>query len=252
MPRERITVVVHADPPLTPSPEAAAAGVRAVSAALDGLGRDARLFVIGDWAAKLPDVTGLPEGHTAEPLRSDDPSDGYGPRLRRALRKADTDLILRVPAAGLDFASLKNLLARATSGPVKPDLVFGVRPTAPAGLGERLGRWLSEKVWVTVFGLPVRDPSCPVQLLRRKVLDDSLPRCAGPFADYELVARANFVGHLLDEVPLGKAWTGGPKPPMPWSGMWREAWHLLNHPDFERRLPQPTQPASPSGGGRRG
>jgi glycosyltransferase involved in cell wall biosynthesis len=67
------------------------------------------------------------------------------------------------------------------------------------GIRRRMG-WLLARV---LFGLRHRDVACPFRLMRREVLARAPIQSDGPFAHVELLAKANFVGHLMaDEVPL--------------------------------------------------
>jgi hypothetical protein len=208
-----------------------AAGVAAYSAELERLGRDAAFLLLDDGNWPEPASIALSAGHSVELVRGP-VQDGYGDRLRRGLSRAGAELILRLPAAGLSPEFLKALLSRINTGKAKPDIVVGIRPDRPASLWQRLRRRFHERVIRTVFGTLVSDPMCPVWALRRRVLRESLPQSHGEFADFELPARANFVGYLIDELPLKSAWTGGPPPPADWRSICREARALMRRPAF--------------------
>jgi glycosyltransferase involved in cell wall biosynthesis len=82
-------------------------------------------------------------------------------------------------------------------------IVFSHAPTPlPAWLGWRrvFGRWLVR----AFFGVRSRDVGCPYRLLRREILVRMPLQSRGSFARVELLAKANFLGHLIaEEVPLG-------------------------------------------------
>lgn len=224
--REKLTAVVS---PAGGRAERAA-GVAALSVELDRLGREVQFLLLDDGGWPEPSAITIAAGHAVEIVAG---SGGVGAALRTALGRARTELILRAPAVGLSFEFLKPLLSRINSGQVKPDIVVGLRPD------RRLGAWgaVHRRVFRTVFGIVVDDPTSPVWLLRRRVLRESPPQCDGAFADFELLARANFAGHLLDELPLNSSWTGGPPPPADWKEMRRDAGRLLSEPNFVRRAP---------------
>lgn len=63
------------------------------------------------------------------------------------------------------------------------------------GFWRRLAaRWL--------FGVRVQDPECPFRLFRRDILARMPLQCAGPFVHAEFLAKANFLGCWMSEVPV--------------------------------------------------
>jgi glycosyltransferase involved in cell wall biosynthesis len=96
-----------------------------------------------------------------------------------------------------------------------------------AGWGRRrLARWL--------FGVHVHDPECAFRLFRRSVFRRIPIQTDGDFAQIEILAKANFLGHLLDEVavthrPLAP---GAPPPAGPAPRFWRDVRRLLTAADF--------------------
>jgi glycosyltransferase involved in cell wall biosynthesis len=82
-------------------------------------------------------------------------------------------------------------------------IVFSHAPLpAPGWLGWKrlLGRWLVR----AFFGVRSRDIASPYRLLRRDILARIPLQSRGSFAHVELLAKANFLGHLIaEEVPLG-------------------------------------------------
>jgi glycosyltransferase involved in cell wall biosynthesis len=98
----------------------------------------------------------------------------------------------------------------------------------PGWLGWRrhLG-WAATRV---VFGLRHQDVACPFRLMRREVLARIPIQSRGPFAHVELLAKANFLGHLMsEEMPIDVV------PPATHADLrqvWRDAWLVFDHPDF--------------------
>jgi glycosyltransferase involved in cell wall biosynthesis len=106
-------------------------------------------------------------------------------------------------------------------------LAYGPQPL-PGSLGWRrhLG-WLVVRV---LFGLRYHDVACPFRLLRREILPRIPIQSRGPFAHVELLAKANFLGHMMgEEMPIDVV-------PPPYRGdarQWlRDATIVFNHPDF--------------------
>jgi glycosyltransferase involved in cell wall biosynthesis len=133
-------------------------------------------------------------------------------------------------------------------------IVFSHAPTpAPGWLGwnRLLGRWLVR----AGFGIRSRDVACPYRLLRREILLRIPLQSRGSFAHVELLAKANFLGHLIaEEVPLGDR----QHPVIPeenrherLSEVLADAWRVFNEPDFgparlQNLEPEPVDPEKPS------
>lgn len=109
--------------------------------------------------------------------------------------------------------------------------------SAPARLPGWLGwrRHLGRLLVRILFGVRCHDVACPYRLLRRDILARMPVQSVGSFAHVELLAKANFLGHLLaEEVPLGDRQR--PVRPEESREPFRLAradfWRLLKHPDF--------------------
>jgi glycosyltransferase involved in cell wall biosynthesis len=110
------------------------------------------------------------------------------------------------------------------------DLVCGYRDPRP-------GRWLW-KDWLyalmvrLVFGVRLKDVDCAFKLFRREVFSRIPIQSDGSFAQAEIVAKANFLGCLIAEVPVtfrpqfSSARAKSDQKP------WREAYNLFRNPDF--------------------
>ena len=124
----------------------------------------------------------------------------------------------------------------APAGAERVDLVVGRRPQRRRGMGRRLRD--------AAFGVPVADMDCGVVLARRQVLADIPLHSGSSFAVIELAAKANFMGHVLDEVPLS-ADTGAREPIDP-AQRRADAKKLFREPDFPVRRPSEKPDRKPS------
>ncbi len=98
------------------------------------------------------------------------------------------------PAWLQSIGSVYRLLARG---------LFGVPlQSSPGWLGWRA--WLANQRERWVLGVRLHDPYCGVKLFRRAVLDQCPIQSDGNYAHVELLAKANFLGHLIAEAPLGR------------------------------------------------
>jgi glycosyltransferase involved in cell wall biosynthesis len=94
-----------------------------------------------------------------------------------------------------------------------------------SGWGRRwLARWL--------FGVRVQDPECAFRLIRRSVFRRIPIQTDGDFAQIEIIAKANFLGHLLDEVPVRHRSEGAGLAAVPPQHFWRDVRRLLTAADF--------------------
>lgn len=104
-------------------------------------------------------------------------------------------------------------------------IIFGLplepRATWLGTTGRRrrlLARW--------ILGVQVQDPECLFRLIRRDILRRAPLQSQGPLAHIELLAKVNFLGAFIAEVPV--AFTPGPsEPDVP-----GELFDLLRAPDF--------------------
>jgi hypothetical protein len=106
-------------------------------------------------------------------------------------------------------------------------------------LGRRLKRWVSGIVWRWVFAVPVADVHSPCRLHRREKLEGIPLQSDSSLLDVEIIAKATFLSHLIDEVlvpPLE-----APAPHV----SWREVATLFKHPMFATKpVVQPDQDRS--------
>jgi hypothetical protein len=124
-------------------------------------------------------------------------------------------------------------------------LVIGADPGRwPGWLGWRghAGR-LAARI---LFGLRYHDVACPVRLIRREIFARIPIQSEGSFVHVEILAKANFLGHLMAEevpLPLGPRADGDG-----FALVWRDAKRLMQNPDFGPAvLPAPATEAVAEG-----
>ena len=116
------------------------------------------------------------------------------------------------------------------------DHVIGRRP---AEGWERCRRWLATWPRRLVFAVPLRDVHSPCRLHRLEKLAAIPLQSASSFLDIEILAKATFFGHLIDEVDV-PALSGRVES----RGRWSDLRRLLRHPSFV----QPSGPAEEAQG----
>lgn len=122
---------------------------------------------------------------------------------------------------GYQPADLKLLLERID----KVHLVTGVRTVQGKPL--RPPRWC-RLLLRFVFGVHVTDADCAFKLFRREICARIPIQSKGAFAHAELLAKANFLGCVLDEVPVTyRPGTATAREPIR-----RDAHRLFSFPDF--------------------
>ncbi len=137
--------------------------------------------------------------------------DGADPRLNERIGEV------------LDTLSLPIVMLCAAVEPLSPehlkpllkaidhaDHVVGRRPAGPA---VEAARWVARLSRRLVFAVPVLDVYSPCRLHRADKLREIPLQSGSSFVDVEILAKATFLGHLLDEVavpPLGgRVWRRG-------------------------------------------
>jgi glycosyltransferase involved in cell wall biosynthesis len=238
-----------------------------------------------DTAALLTEWTGTPEKLARWPqLRTlrHDQHRGFGASLRTALPEARHPLFFYT---GLDYpyspADFPALLARLEepieepdpNGPQQVDLVSGFRAASrpPAvvrvlgatwrvlarlliGLpGERPHGWLGRKafryrLWLrALFGVRLGDVDSKFKLFRRGVFERFTIQSDGEFVHAEIVAKVNFLGCMMDELPVARE--PGPFKPLPYGPdpdptRWRELRAVFRNPVFHRLVAKDETPPS--------
>jgi glycosyltransferase involved in cell wall biosynthesis len=241
---------------------------------LDGLQREYEILLIDDGST---DGT----GKRAEALAASRPRvrvlghptrQGVGAAVRTALAAATHPLLCTVSCDPQYQAADLRLMLDVID---HVDLVSGYRPWEPSpGSLRRLGlayRWLIHTVFGVyappkglpaavarrllarvLFGVRLSDVTCPFRLCRRSIFARIPIQSDGPFVHIEILAKANFLGCIMTEVPIGsRSPRPDERPPAQASlrEMWADARRVLAHPDFGPvQVAEPAPPALPAQG----
>lgn len=213
---------------------------------LDGLKRDYEIIVVDDGSTdrtkSLAEV--LTGCCTRLSLVSHDSPRGFGACLRSGLKAARYPLLAYCLGNDQYRASdLPSLLAWID----KADLVAGYRTGFQPSLRRRWAdRWFRWFVRI-LFGIPMRDLNCFYLLARRAVFSRIPIQSEGPFAHAEILAKANFLGSLIHEVPVKYRSRGEGSSSLEQTTRrtrWAEARQVLANPDFGPAiLPEETNAA---------
>ncbi|MCS6852257.1 MAG: hypothetical protein NZ700_13925 [Gemmataceae bacterium] len=226
-----------------------ASGVAEWARFCDGLGRDYELLLVGGEGEVPGDCV-----KTCPRLRllKGDGRCGLGAVLRAAVAEARHPLLLLAPSpppadpavcralfSAIDPVDLVSGFRAAWSVPVllrvaglvyrwSVALAFGVTLEPwPGWLGWR-GHgfaWLNR----LLFGVRIIDVGSPFKLFRQSIFDRLIIQSDGDFAVAEVLAKANFLGVLMNEVAI----PAEPRPPAePWGQMVRELRQVLVRPMF--------------------
>jgi glycosyltransferase involved in cell wall biosynthesis len=110
-------------------------------------------------------------------------------------------------------------------------IVLGFMPDPPRGY---LGATESKYWWRCriLFGLRLGDINSKFKLIRRSVLDRMVLQSDGEFIHAEILAKANFLGVMIDEVVLGDKEVPAPAPDVR-----KEMWRVFHEPKFRANVP---------------
>jgi len=197
---------------------------------LDGLGREVEVVFVDDDSA---DATKELAAKIASQrpafvaMESEEPH-GIGAALRTGLATAKPHPLVGFAEFAPDYdpEDLKNLLEVMD----QVDLVSGSRLQRASRFS---GRRLLER-WV--FGVRFADPACPFKLFRSKVFERIPLQSRGDFVHTEIIAKANFLGSLMTEVPVVCHRPGKPAPDPFWK---QDMKTVFYSPDFG---PPPSPP----------
>lgn len=154
-------------------------------------------------------------------------SGGIGAAVEQGLAETRAPLVL---VTATDQPWSDGHLAPLLDAIDRCDHVIGRRP------GRSLGSWLTSLRWRVVFAVPVRDIHSPCRLHRREALAAIPLQSASSFAEVEGLAKATFLGHLIDEVPVPPL----AAPPVVIDRADRR--RVFRRPLFSRALAPPEQP----------
>ena len=157
-------------------------------------------------------------GRKAEAVAVSAESDGWSRAIEKGLEGASQPLILIAASPGpWSEGHLRPLVQSIDTC----DHALGRRPLPP---GARLARWLAARRWQWLFAVPAVDVHTPCRLHRREKLAAIPLQSASTFVDVEILAKATFFGHLIDEVPIPEL-AGGRV-----GGGWRDFLDVFRHP----------------------
>jgi glycosyltransferase involved in cell wall biosynthesis len=185
---------------------------------LNGLNRDYEIFLVDDASGdgSLDFAQNLAEKNARVQVLRHESHVGFGACLRTGLAAARFPLLLISTCDGsYEPVDVTRLLQWID----KVHLVVGIRSTADAFPSEdskgapsrpttfkRHKRTWAERCfhWFIrfIFGLRLKDPECWFLLARRSIFARIPIQSSGPFAFAELLAKANFLGCLMSEVPV--------------------------------------------------
>jgi glycosyltransferase involved in cell wall biosynthesis len=211
-------------------------------------------------------VAGLAARQPAVRVLRHDAQRGFGACLRTALATAQYPLVFYTacdyPYPPSDLTKLleaidaADLVTGCRSDPMPAWLrrvgrvyrvfvrvIFGMQPEARPGWRGWRAWWRGLRLRLQ-FGLRVWDVPCAFKLFRRSVLERFPIQSDGEFVHAELLAKANFLGCLMDQRPIGRLpgnFRGVPEPPAPGADHATEARRVFRRPEF--RSPAPSRPA---------
>ena len=146
---------------------------------------------------------------------------GLAEALRRGLEGASLPLVLVTTAIEPWTADHLEPLLKAID---KSDHVVGRRDKSTAGSFKSFIGWLFRRL---IFAVPLDDVHSPCRLHRLEKLLAVPLESGSSFLDIEILAKATYLGHLIDEVDV---------PPLP-CHVWETGWssdrrRILKHPQF--------------------
>lgn len=114
-------------------------------------------------------------------------------------------------------------------------IVLGFMPEPPRGY---LGATENKYWWRCriLFGLRLGDINSKFKLIRRSVLDRMVLQSDGEFIHAEILAKANFLGVMIDEIVLSDKEVPAPAPDVR-----KEMWRVFHEPKF-RAVATPSAP----------
>jgi hypothetical protein len=160
---------------------------------------------------------------------------GLGAALRAALATAQLPLLCYAEcSAAYQPADLGRMLEVIDN----VDLVSGYRQGLPfAPDGGRLAAMARRACWFQ-FGVCVKDADCPFKLFRRSIFQRIPIQSESAFVHTEIVAKANFLTCLIEQVPVQYTPLPGRGTSISTKWSWADLVSLQRHPDFgPARLP---------------
>jgi glycosyltransferase involved in cell wall biosynthesis len=124
---------------------------------------------------------------------------GFGASLRTGLATAQQPLLVYAGfRSPYQPADLKGLLKWIND----VHLVAGYRVCGKRVYRKTWGEWAYRWMARWIFGVQLRDAGCLLVLARRSIFERIPIQSNGPLAHVEVMAKANFLGRMLTEVPV--------------------------------------------------
>jgi hypothetical protein len=217
--------------------------LRKWAAYLDTLGREYEIFLVNEKSPNSAFAAGEGASYPRVHLVENPGPPGIGAALRSGIAGARFPLLC--------YAECSNAYQPADLGRMlevidKVDLVSGYR----VGPSSRPARSWKGYAWRgllrLLFGLRLLDMDCPFKLFRRSILARIPIQSDGPFVHVEILAKANFLGCIMSDVPVqyqpGRSFRTEPSSGMAWR---TDAARVFFHPDFGPALLPERLPVSP-------
>ena len=192
-------------------------------------GASVRILVIGGdaLASASPVATTIAallkeRGRDAEVVSVSPREDGLGAAVARGLEGGTFPLLLMTREGAIWNGSHIDALLDAID---HCDHVFGKRTKGRLG---GVVRWVVGLPWRWVFAVPVVDVHSPYRLHRRERLNAIPLQSRSDFLNLEVVVKATFLGHLIDEVDVNESKDHSP------TMDWRDVALVFKHPTFVR------------------
>jgi glycosyltransferase involved in cell wall biosynthesis len=203
---------------------------------LDNLSREYEILLVDDGSndEAPPLVESVVKQYAHVSVLRQDARRGIGAALRTGLAAARYPLICYT-TCGREYEPSK--LDQLLQWIDQTDLVGGYRVSLSGRraktMRERALRWLAR----ILFAVRLRDPECLFLLARRSIFGRIPIQSDGPFAHIEILAKANFLGCIMSEVPVSFRPRETVNPPT--AGSFRqslaELCRLFFRPDFGPR-----------------
>jgi glycosyltransferase involved in cell wall biosynthesis len=200
---------------------------------LESLGSGFELLLVDDGGTDQTAtvVEGLRAKHTSLHVFRHETHQGLGAALRTGLAAARHPLLayagFRSPYQPADLNGLLKWINEV-------HLVAGYRVCGKRVYRKTWGEWAYRWMARWIFGVQLRDVGCVLLLARRSIFERIPIQSNGPLAHVEIVAKANFLGCMLTEVPVPHPPTLR-EAPLGDAGLrqtLREARRLFAHPDL--------------------
>jgi hypothetical protein len=167
---------------------------------LETLQRDYEILLVIQGGEPMPaDEVSWTAAHPRVRLLRPVAPNGLGAALRAALEVAQNPLFFH---AACDPAYQPSDLGAMIESMDHVHVAAGRRPGRDSWLrgpwSDLAYRWILR----LVFGVHLTDADCPFKLFRRDIFARIPIQSDGPFVHAEILAKANFLGHMLTEVPI--------------------------------------------------